>query len=227
MKAVRTKLRNSGVIIVLIITIIMNVYYYGQVNVYASDQEYQSSEWESCSKCHYVRGPHQPLGCTTCHKLLGSNLTLYLEGHPSNLINASPLPIFRVNISDIKDPFELNGFCGSCHREIYEDYLRYAHGNSTFTSENEEILVINGYKGVKYILHIAPEYYNLIKKNGRACVECHNPHDPIAKPLSILPQQSYRPAPPDETNIVLAGSLVSLVGVMMLVANFFWRGRKT
>ena len=217
---------SKGLIFVLLISSILLVYYSGVVSVKAAEQTPQLGEFEKCSKCHYVRGPHQPLGCTTCHNLLGSNLTLYLEGHPSNLINASPLPIFRVNISEIDNPFELNEFCGGCHQEIFEDYERFAHGNSTFTLKNQEILVIKGYKNVDYILHLAPEYYNLVEINGRACVECHNPHDPVAKPLSILPLQSYRPAPPEQSDILLVGSVVTVIGIVLVALNFVWRGYK-
>ena len=174
-------------------------------------------ELEQCATCHYVRGSHQSLGCYSCHNLLGENLTLYLEGHPSNLINSSPLPIFRVDISKIEDPYEFNEFCGSCHTDILEDYEFFAHGNVTYVTDNHEVVVIKGYKDVFYRLHIADDYYNLQVVPGKACIECHNPHDPVMEPLSILPKQSYRPEPPNQSNIITIGISAVVVGLLLLV----------
>ena len=191
--------------------------------VYA-DNEAQGI-FNKCAECHYVAGPHRPLGCSSCHRIIGQNLTLYIEGHPSNLINSTPIQLFQLNISDIDDPYRFNEFCGTCHQEIYNEYIHYAHGNTTYIAPNQSELIINGYKNIRYILHIANNYKDLSKAHAKACIECHNPHNPIFNPPSILAKQSYRPPPPDETRLMDIGILV-LVGGSLLILIGIFRGRE-
>ena len=166
-----------------------------------------------CSECHKLSGPHASLNCSNCHRVSVENMTLHVKGIPHIRGNSS-----EVSLSSIKDPMDLNDFCGRCHSDIYEDYLLLAHGNATFTARGEERYVLVGYKGIRYILHIAPDYTNLVKKNARACVECHDPHDPLLKPLNIMPVQSYRPSPPDERWILLYGIIVVLASTILIYA---------
>jgi len=210
----RLKQVKLGIMSLIIIFLIFQVSHH----VYANEsiQDY----YEKCAKCHYVGGPHRSLGCTSCHRIVDGNFSLYIEGHPSNLINSTPIPLFEINLSDISDPYKLNIFCGICHKDIYNEYIHYAHGNTTFVAPNQETILINGYKDIKYILHIASKYNRLEKVNGKACVECHNPHDPIFKPPSILSKQSYRPPPPDESDLTNLGLIVICTSIFLVIIGF-------
>jgi hypothetical protein len=210
-------------IILISITLLTStaVYIYGSEDIILT-----SVGFEECSTCHSVSGAHIGIGCGSCHVIGPEYLNLSIQGVPHGEFELywyenSSIP-YRLSgeSSDrhnIVESWELNEFCGSCHNSIYVDYILLAHGNTTYIVDDEDRYVVNGYKGVNYILHIAPDYTNLRVVNARACVECHDPHDPLMTPPSILPVQSYRPPPPDQRSISLYGLTILLISLMIIV----------
>ena len=181
-----------------------------------------------CTKCHahmpqlngmvkkvpfhhidLTKGPHRGLYCANCHIPptfinLRGGARVYIPGlHNRTLV------------------MQTNKLCAICHPREYQDYLDLIHGNKTFTCPGGKVIIIHGYKGINYYYHICPDgYKHLETLPARACVECHNPHDPVVKPLNILPTPSERPAPPKETSIAI-GDVLALVGGLIAVGIAF------
>ena len=149
-------------------------------------------------------GAHRGLYCSNCHVApLMMELVGGIEIRVKGVHNTSQL-------------METNKLCATCHPREYEDYVRLVHGNKTFTCPGGSVELVKGYKGVVYNFHVCPEYRNLTTVPAKACVECHNPHDPTMPPASILPTPSWRPAPPDQTGVA-ASTVAVLFGSILVL----------
>ncbi|AEM38969.1 hypothetical protein Pyrfu_1102 [Pyrolobus fumarii 1A] len=153
-------------------------------------------------------GAHRGLYCSNCHvpplmqELVGGG-EVYIPGmHPRDKL------------------METNKVCAVCHPREYKDYEMLVHGNKTFECPDGKVVKIVGYKGVIYDFHVCSEYKNLEKKPARACVECHDPHDPTYYAINILPEPSDRPAPPAQDEVVY-GTVAALVGGLLLIVGAF------
>ncbi len=154
------------------------------------------------------RGAHRGLYCSSCHVA-----PLMME-----LVGGAEIKVIGVhNTEELK---ETNRVCAVCHPREYRDYIMLVHGNKTFTCEGGNVSLVLGYKGVVYHFHDCPEYRNLKTIPAKACVECHDPHDPTLPPASILPEPSQRPQPPEQSSIAWSTFAV-LVGSILLVGFVF------
>ncbi len=162
-------------------------------------------------------GAHRGLYCANCHK---APTVWIMEGLNDTLV--------EIGIKDIHSREkldEMNLVCAKCHYDIYEDYTRLAHGNSTFVCEEGRIINVAGYKGVIYSFHECKEYSKFTPVPARACVECHNPHNPTMEPLSILPKQNYVAPTPKQDNVVY-GTLAVTITAMSLIVLAIIRGER-
>ncbi len=183
-----------------------------------------SSQFYPCVTCHQAlnltgnrkivpfhgidltKGAHRGLVCSSCHvpptmQKLVNNAEVYIPG-----------------LHTTEDLKKTNSVCAVCHPRQYLDYNYLVHGNKTFICPDGNVTKVIGYKGVGYDFHICPEYKNLTTVPAKACVECHNPHDPTMPPPSILPEPSIRPPPPNEAGIAFGG-LAAIIGGLLLVAG--------
>ncbi len=153
-------------------------------------------------------GAHRGLYCSNCHvppimqELLGGS-EVYIPGLHSR-----------------DQLMETNKVCAVCHPREYKDYELLVHANKTLICNEGESVKLIGYKGVDYVFHICPDYTNLSTVPAKACVECHNPHDPLMPPPNILPEPSTRPPPPREDSIALGGLAAVLGGIILIVSAF-------
>ncbi|GEM_PF-3083335 len=162
-------------------------------------------------------GAHRGLYCANCHK---APTVWIMEG-----VNGTAIEIGIRGIHGREKLDEMALVCANCHYDIYQDYKRLAHGNSTFTCEGGKIINIAGYKGVVYSFHECEEYRNFTPIPARACVECHNPHDPTMEPPSILPRHNYIAPTPEQDNVVY-GTLAVAITAMSLVVLAIVRGER-
>ena len=165
-----------------------------------------------CSKCHSVihvtglthkspyhgidltKGAHRGLYCVDCHNPQDQMMTLKgLEGKIPMVIKA---------FASAQDKMRMNMVCASCHFRTYQDYIHLAHGNKTFECAGGSIILIKGYKGVPYNFHVCNEYIDLKTKPAKACIDCHDPHDPQFKAPHPMPLPSERPLPPEQNSIL-------------------------
>jgi len=156
-------------------------------------------------------GAHKGLVCANCHvpptmsKLVGGvDIVAFYKGNYK----------------------ELNVVCASCHERTYHDYTSLVHGNKTIACKGETKILVNGYKGVSYWLHLCQDYINLTAMPARGCVECHDPHDPHYKPLAPLPPPSRRPPPPDQTAIAYTTLGVVISSLTLIVVPFIIESKK-
>ncbi len=165
-----------------------------------------------------TRGAHRGLYCLNCHKPpfmieLKNDVFVYIPGyHDRSLV------------------METNKLCATCHPGTYEDYRLLVHGNKTYTCPDGDLLVVKGYKDVAYSFHICPNgYKNLTTVPARACVECHDPHDPVYPSPSLLPPPSERPKPPSQDSIAIANVLAvigALIPIGFALTRFATRAEK-
>jgi len=198
--------------------------------VAAAESQYKkpgSYQFYPCSSCHatmkvtgmkkvvpfhhidLTKGPHRGLFCASCHSVPDVwNLKTpwgKVEIRIPGLFNHSSL-------------METNKVCATCHMRTYMDYQFLAHGNKTYTCPGGKVEFIKGYKGVLYAFHICPQYKNLTTVPAKACVECHNPHNPVYRAISILPPPSERPPPPPQSPIEYGTLAVTIAGLSLLLA---------
>ena len=182
-----------------------------------------SYEYYPCSECHTKLRPsglskasefhgvdlgvgaHASLYCINCHDV--DSAMMKLQG---GVDIAIPF------IHDREDLMGTNSLCGLCHAREYQDYLQLVHGNKTMTCEGGEVYRVLGYKGVDYYLHYCSDYTNLETRPAMACVECHNPHDPVMSAPGVLPEPSHRPPPPNEDPILYGGLPVLAAGLALV-----------
>ena len=162
--------------------------------------------------------------CRTCHAALnltgdrkavpfhGIDLT---EGAHAGLVCSSchvaPLMEELVGGVEVRIPglhsqeelVELYRVCQTCHARVVEDYLLLVHGNKTMRCPGGESVKVRGYKGVVYDFYVCPEYRNFETVPARACVQCHNPHNPTMPALEPLPLPSTRPPAPEQPGMVV------------------------
>ncbi len=207
----------SGVRVAILLLLVAALY----APVLAASSEGQ--EFYPCSQCHaaltvsgqsrasefhgvdLTEGAHGGLYCSNCH--LAPQVDVLVGGVNISIPGLHPRDSLM----------ELNKACATCHADVYRDYQLHAHGNQTYTCSGGTAELVEGYKGVGYWFHLCPEYRDLSVEPARACVECHNPHDPTMPALSILPEPSDRPSPPDESSIALGGLVVVLVGLGIIL----------
>ncbi len=181
-----------------------------------------------CTKCHatmkvtgiaktvpihnidLTKGAHRGLYCANCHSVPD---VWNLKTPDGKVEIAIP------GMMNHEDLMKLNKVCATCHPRTYEDYVNLVHGNKTYTCPNGTVEFVKGYKGVLYTFHICPEYKNLKTVPAKACVECHDPHDPVYHAISILPPPSVRPPPPDETSIAYGTLAVAIAGMALIIAS--------
>ncbi len=186
------------------------------------NKEYYKSIYP-CTKCHLsmnlngmtkkssfhhidlTKGAHRGLYCANCHtpptmiKLRSGGFVFIPGYHNRSLV------------------MQTNKLCAICHPKEYQDYMNLVHANKTYVCPGGKVEIIHGYKNVNYDFHICPNgYKNLTTVPARACVECHDPHDPVFKPLNILPTPSERPAPPKETSIAI-GNVLAVIGALVVI----------
>ncbi|MCE4625003.1 MAG: hypothetical protein F7C35_03970 [Desulfurococcales archaeon] len=221
-------MRNSGKILaaIVLITIITSLSITVQP-VSASSQQNPQSLYP-CSTCHQRlkvnadinyswyhgvdlrSGAHKGLMCSNCHN--PESAMMELRGNISLAI---------LGVHNRSQLMADNLLCAQCHAKIYKDYLLGAHGNRTFDCPNGQAIEVKGYKGVKWVYHICDDYTKLKQKPARACVECHNPHDPTYYAISILPPPEGRVPPPDESSITYGGIAVLVTGLVLIAASHF------
>lgn len=163
-----------------------------------------------------TKGPHSGLVCVNCHN--ASSAMMQLNGG----VNISLL-IFNGGDGEM----EVGKTCAQCHGDIYEDWLRLAHGNSTFTCPGGTVRTITGYMGGIYYLHECPEGSTYNARPALACTGCHDPHDPTFQPPGILPAPGDRPEPPSQDGILYGGIAVTAAGLTLIAAAslIHFRGR--
>ncbi len=185
-----------------------------------------TTEFYPCSSCHATLKISEPRRYSEVHKknlTLGAHAGLYCtnchvpEDAMMNLTGGVELAIPGLHSPD--SLLKISKLCGLCHADVLQDYEVFAHGNTTFTHGSGKTIIVRGYKGVAYVLHLSSDYKNFKLKHGRACVECHEPHNPIMEPPSILPRQSYRPPPPREGIIAYGGLLIYIISVVLVLAS--------
>ena len=174
------------------------------------------SKWSEFHGINLTTGAHRGLYCVNCH--VPDTAMMKLRGG---------VDIKVLGLHSHEELMETNRACATCHPRTYMDYLHYAHGNTTFkcASGGEEYRIV-GYKNVTYIYHACNDYHNLTLAHPKACVECHNPHDPVVYPLNILPKQSDRPEPPDQTPIAIGGILSGALGLTMIGLSAFYASKR-
>ncbi len=160
-------------------------------------------------------GAHRGLYCVNCH--VPDSAMMKLRGG---------VEIRVLGLHGHDELMETNRVCATCHPRTYMDYMRFAHGNTTWTCSGGSVVKIVGYKNVTYDYHVCDDYRNLTRVHAKACVECHNPHDPVVMPLSILPKQSDRPAPPDQLAIAVGGVLSGALGLTMIGLSAVYASRR-
>ena len=149
-------------------------------------------------------GAHGGLYCSNCHD----------PKDPIKLRNGAV--VVPKNLASPEQLHQYDTLCAQCHPRVYADYLVGAHANSTFICEGGTAHFVYGYKGAPYWYHECPKYTNLKVVPGKPCVFCHDPHDPIKPPASIMPPPSDRPAPYPQGAIM--NSLLFLMGLATLLS---------
>ncbi len=195
-------------------------------------QQQKQVQFYPCTQCHspmlkvdadvhtslvhqidLTKGAHRGLYCSNCH----------IPPYMINLVGGAKVPPSWDNRTAL---METNRVCATCHPREYRDYMMLIHGNKTYTCPGGKVEIVKGYKDVRYPFHICPEYKNLKAEPARACIECHDPHDPVYKPLAPLPKPSMRPPPPNQENI-LYGFIASVVAGLVLIGfAFVYPGRR-
>jgi len=137
-------------------------------------------------------GAHSGLYCANCH--VPESAMMKLHGG---------VEIKVLGVHTHSELMDDNKVCASCHPQTYKDYVYFSHGNTSWSCAGGETGLVVGYKSVSYLYHVCEEYRGLKPIHGKACVECHDPHNPTFRPLSILPEPSERPKPPEEFAVVV------------------------
>ena len=190
---------------------------------------YASSKLYPCERCHLLlrvsgtvhsseyhgvnltAGAHRGLVCADCH----------VPPTMSKLRGGASVEEYYAG-----DYKALNVVCAGCHQRVYHDYLDLVHGNKTILCPGEVNILVKGYKGVGYWLHLCSDYYKLKAVPARGCVECHNPHDPHYKPLAPLPPPSRRPPPPSEETVAYGTVGVFIASLALIVSSLLAEGRR-
>jgi len=181
--------------------------------------------------------------CSSCHATMDvSGVSKNVEIHGIDLTKGAHKGLYCVNCHSVPDVWNLktpdgkaeiaipgmfshedlmkmNKVCASCHKRTYEDYINLVHGNKTYTCPDGTVEFVKGYKGVLYAFHVCKEYKNLKTVPAKACVECHDPHDPVYRAISILPPPSERPPPPPQENIAYGTLAVAIAGMALIVVS--------
>ena len=157
-----------------------------------------------------TKGAHRGLYCANCH----SAPDVWHLKTPDGKVDIAIPGMFSH-----EDLMKINKVCATCHPRTYEDYVNLVHANKTYTCPGGHVEFVKGYKGVLYSFHVCKEYKNLKTVPAKACVECHNPHDPVYHAISILPPPSERPAPPKQENIAYGTLAVAIAGMALIVAS--------
>jgi hypothetical protein len=161
-------------------------------------------------KVNLTKGAHAGLYCSNCHD----------TNNPMILKNGAVVVPYKYATKE--DLMSYNTLCAQCHPRTYDDYIHLAHGNKTWTCSGGKSILVFGYKGSPYWFHECPNYNTQFKREpARACVECHDPHDPVKLPESIMPPPSDRPKPYpqgmiEKTTIVL----MALAAIVSIIAYF-------
>jgi len=201
--------------VVLVLAVIVPVL--SAVTAHAQDP----AQFYPCTTCHQAmqltgdkktvpfhgidltKGAHRGLFCSNCH----------IAPTMIDLVNGAQ--VYIPGLHGTQELKETNKVCAVCHPREVADYNYLVHGNKTYVCPNGNVTKVIGYKGVGYDFHICAEYKNLETIPAKACVECHNPHEPTMPPASILPPPSDRPAPPDETSVAY-GTIAAVIGGLIL-----------
>ncbi len=157
-----------------------------------------------------TQGAHRGLYCVNCH----SAPDVWNLKTPDGKVDIAIPGMFSH-----EDLMKMNKVCATCHPRTYEDYVNLLHGNKTYTCPDGHVELVKGYKGVLYSFHVCKEYKNLKTVPAKACVECHNPHDPVYHAISILPPPSERPPPPPQENIAYGTLAVTIAGMALIVGS--------
>ena len=181
-----------------------------------------------CSKCHatmqvtgiaktvaihkidLTKGAHRGLYCANCHSMPD---VWNLKTPDGKVEIAIP------GMMSHEDLMKINKVCATCHPRTYEDYVNLVHANKTFTCPDGKVEFVKGYKGVNYAFHICKEYKNLKTVPAKACVECHNPHDPVYHAISILPPPGLRAPPPPQESIAYGTLAVAIAGMALILGS--------
>jgi len=128
--------------------------------------------------------------------------------------------VVPIKYASKEDLMSYNTLCAQCHPREYDDYVNLVHGNKTFVCSGGKTVFILGYKGSPYWFHECPNYNGHFKTvPAKSCVECHDPHDPVKMPLSIMPPPSDRPAPyPQESIADATWFLLALAAIVSIYA---------
>lgn len=221
-------MRKVFTVLVLVVAVLVLATSIGIAHATSAEKnkEYYKSIYP-CTKCHLsmnlngmvkksefhhidlTKGAHKGLYCANCHTpptmiQLRSGGFVFIPGyHNQSLV------------------MQTNKLCAICHPKEYQDYLNLIHANKTYVCPGGKVEIIHGYKDINYYFHICPNgYKNLTTVPARACVECHDPHDPVFKPLNILPTPSERPAPPNERSIAI-GNILAVIGALVAIGIAF------
>ena len=187
--------------------------------------EQEAMEVYPCSTCHtaikvdlnvnvsefhnidLTKGAHRGLTCANCHSLANGMMTL-----------RNGVPIAIPGIHNKSALMNINTLCATCHVREFELYQVGAHGNSTYECPGGETILVRGYKGVGYRLHLCDDYHNLKTVPAQPCIACHNPHEPTYYAIGILPPPSDRVPPPPQEDITYGGIGVVVAGLSLIAA---------
>jgi hypothetical protein len=161
-------------------------------------------------KVDLLKGAHQGLYCSNCHDV----------DNPMKLKNGAI--VVPKKLATKQDLMSYNTLCAQCHPRTYDDYIHLAHGNKTFVCPQGKTVLIIGYKGSPYWFHQCPDYNgHFERKPARACVECHDPHDPVKLPNSIMPPPSDRPKPYPQPMIEKTTIILMVLAAAVSIFAYF------
>ena len=185
------------------------------------------AQWYPCTSCHtpyfkvnahvkislvhhidLTKGAHRGLYCSDCH----------IPPTMINLVGGGK--VYIPGLHNRTQLIEASKVCAVCHPREWSDWEHLIHGNKTYTCPGGTVVYITppySYKGVRYPFHICPNHYKDLKTiPAKACVQCHNPHDPVYRPLGPLPVPSLRPPPPNEDNFLYGMIATVIAGVILI-----------
>ncbi|ALU12012.1 hypothetical protein EYM_07130 [Ignicoccus islandicus DSM 13165] len=163
------------------------------------------------SEVHKVdlsKGAHAGLYCSNCHEV----------DNPMKLKNGEI--VIPMNLATREEKMKYNTLCAQCHPRTFSDYQKLVHGNKTMTCDGGQNILILGYKGSPYWFHQCTDYTHFTKKPARACIECHDPHDPVKLPDSIMPPPSDRPEPYKQDLIQTSTLILFVLAAIVSVAAY-------
>lgn len=150
-------------------------------------------------------GAHRGLTCINCHDP---------DSGMMKLQNGVDIAFYGLHNDTMT--MKINTMCSVCHPKEYESYVRGAHGNRTYTCSGGMVEEIVGYNGVTYYQHYCSSEHGYQATPAKPCIACHDPHNPVMEPPTVLPPPSERPPPPSQDYILIGGVSVVTAGFALI-----------